>query len=81
MMNNKAALAAFFVFGAAGCGSIHYATIPATCPPVPILPLVLESELQALTDDAYRRLVERELRLREHIGQLRSFCYDGLPQP
>ena len=74
---NGVALAAFFVFGAAGCGSQYqFAPVPATCPPMPKLPLVMESELQALTDDAYRRLVERELRLREHIGQLRSVCAD-----
>ena len=72
-----AALAAFFVFGAAGCGHKHFAPVPAICPPVPSLPLVLESELQGLSDDAYRRLVERELRLKEHIGQLRAVCDDG----
>ena len=73
--SKTAALAAFFVFGAAGCAvQERYAPAPVVCPPVPSLPLVLESELQALSDDAYRRLVERELRLREHIGQLRAIC-------
>lgn len=73
--SKTAALAAFFVFGAAGCAvQERYAPAPVVCPPAPSLPLVLESELQALSDDAYRRLVERELRLREHIGQLRTVC-------
>ena len=73
--SKTAALAAFFVFGVAGCAvQERYAPAPVVCPPVPSLPLVLESELQALSDDAYRRLVERELRLREHIGQLRTVC-------
>lgn len=75
MRGFRAALAAFFVFGAAGCSNgYHYAPVPIVCPPMPSLPPVLEGELQSLTDDAYRRLVERELRLRAHIGQLRSVC-------
>lgn len=45
-----------------------------SCPPVPPLPSISAQELQLLTDDAYRKLVERELRLKEHIGQLRSLC-------
>ena len=72
---NRAALAAFFVFGVAGCAvQERYAPAPVVCPPVPSLPLVLESELAFVSDDVYRRMVERELRLREHIGQLRAVC-------
>lgn len=70
----KAALAAFLVFGLGGCTTVRYAPAPVVCPPMPLLPLVMESELQALTDDAYRRLVERELRLREYIGQIKAVC-------
>jgi len=45
-----------------------------SCPPVPPLPSISAQELQPLTEDAYRRLVERELRLKEYIGQLRTLC-------
>lgn len=45
-----------------------------SCPPVPPLPSISAQELQPLTDDTYRKLVERELRLKEHIGQLRALC-------
>nr|DAU62500.1 MAG TPA: hypothetical protein [Caudoviricetes sp.] len=43
---------------------------------MPALPLVKGGDLATLSDDAYRDLVERELRLKEHIGQLRSLCDD-----
>jgi len=49
---------------------------PPPCPPMPALPLVKGGDLATLSDDAYRDLVERELRLKEHIGQLRSLCDD-----
>lgn len=76
MKGLSAALAAFLFL--AGCGnSTTLATIPlAVCPPPPVLPKVAALELQSLSDDAYRRLVERELRLKEYIGQLRVFCHD-----
>nr|DAN92965.1 MAG TPA: hypothetical protein [Caudoviricetes sp.]DAX77154.1 MAG TPA: hypothetical protein [Caudoviricetes sp.] len=44
---------------------------------MPTLPSISAQELQTLTDDAYRKLVERELRLKEHIGQLRTLCEDN----
>lgn len=72
----KAAFAAIFL---AGCAvNERLAPVPVACPPNPKLPVVMEAELQGLSDDAYRRLVERELRLREHIGQLRTLCEEGL---
>nr|DAN84301.1 MAG TPA: hypothetical protein [Caudoviricetes sp.] len=43
---------------------------------MPALPVVKGTDLATLSDDAYRDLVERELRLKEHIGQLRSMCDD-----
>lgn len=67
-----AALAALFL-ALAGCAS-RFVPSPAVCPPVPPLPSISAQELAPLTDDAYRRLVERELRLKEHIGQLRALC-------
>ena len=69
-----AALAALFL-ALAGCAArVEYVPMSVSCPPVPPLPSVSAEELRALTDDAYRRLVERELRLKEHIGQLRALC-------
>lgn len=71
------ALAAVLVFGAAGCARTEFVPLPpAPCPPMPALPVVKGTDLATLSDDAYRDLVERELRLKEHIGQLRSLC-DG----
>ena len=43
---------------------------------MPTLPLIKGVDLATLSDDSYRTLVERELRLKEHIGQLRSMCDD-----
>ena len=73
--NSAVALAAVFVFGAAGCARTEFVPLPpAPCPPMPALPLVKGADLATLSDDTYRNLVERELRLKEHIGQLRSLC-------
>ena len=76
ILRSKAAvLAAVFVFGAAGCARTEFVPLPpAPCPPMPALPLVKGADLATLSDDTYRNLVERELRLKEHIGQLRSLC-------
>lgn len=73
------ALAAVFVFGAAGCArQVEFVPLPLPpCPPMPTLPVVKGTDLATLSDDAYRDLVERELRLKEHIGQLRSLCNDS----
>lgn len=72
--NTAVALAAVF-FGAAGCARVEYVPLPpAPCPPMPALPVVKGTDLATLSDDSYRALVERELRLKEHIGQLRSMC-------
>ena len=69
-----AALAALFL-ALAGCAArVEYVPMSVSCPPVPPLPSISAQELQTLTDDAYRRLVERELRLKEYIGQLRTLC-------
>ena len=71
---SKAALAALFL-ALAGCAArVEYVPMSVSCPPVPPLPSISAQELQPLTDDAYRRLVERELRLKEYIGQLRTLC-------
>lgn len=72
--SKTAALAAVF-FGAAGCARF-VPLPPAPCPPMPALPVVKGGDLMMLSDETYRDLVERELRLKEHIGQLRSMCDD-----
>jgi hypothetical protein len=68
-------MAAFLLSGCVA--RIDYVPLPAPCPVMPPLPRVSAQELQPLTDDTYRKLVERELRLKEHIGQLRSLCDDS----
>lgn len=69
---SKAALVAILLSGCVA--RIDYVPLPAPCPVMPPLPSVSAEELRALTDDAYRKLVERELRLKEYIGQLRALC-------
>lgn len=70
------ALAAVFVFGTAGCArQVEFVPLPpAPCPPMPTLPSISAQELGGVSDDVYRRLVERELRLKEFIGQLEANC-------
>ena len=76
-LNIKAAVLAAVFFGASGCARTEFVPLPpAPCPPMPTLPLVKGADLATLSDDSYRALVERELRLKEHIGQLRSMCDD-----
>lgn len=76
-ISKTAALTAVLVFGAAGCARTEFVPLPpAPCPPMPALPVVKGTDLATLSDDTYRDLVERELRLKEHIGHLRSLC-DG----
>lgn len=70
---SKAAVLAAVFFGAAGCARF-VPLPPPPCPPMPALPRVLGADLATLSDATYRDLVERELRLKEHIGQLRSLC-------
>ena len=41
---------------------------------MPTLPSISAQELDGVSDDVYRRLVERELRLKEFIGQLEANC-------
>ena len=74
--NSAVALAAVFVFGAAGCArQVEFVPLPpAPCPPMPTLPSISAQELGGVSDDVCRRLVERELRLKEFIGQLEANC-------
>ena len=72
---SKAAVLAAVFFGAAGCARTEFVPLPPPpCPPMPALPLVKGADLATLSDATYRDLVERELRLKEHIGQLRALC-------
>ena len=77
-MKRNIAVALAVVFGAAGCArQVEFVPSPLPpCPPVPTLPLIKGVDLATLSDDAYRNLVERELRLKEHIGQLRALCVE-----
>lgn len=77
ILRSKAAVLAAVFFGASGCARVEYVPLPpAPCPPMPALPVVKGGDLMMLSDETYRDLVERELRLKEHIGQLRSMCDD-----
>ena len=70
------ALAAVLVFGAAGCArQVEFVPSPLPpCPPMPTLPSISAQELDGVRGEVYRRLVERELRLKEFIGQLEANC-------
>lgn len=56
------------------CASPRYTVDTPECPPLPKLPVVMETELSSLSDESYARLVDRELTLMEYIGVLKSFC-------
>ena len=58
----------------AGCATPQYLVQRHTCPAAPTLPIVMESELAALTDTTYKALVERELLLKEYIRLLEVYC-------
>lgn len=59
----------------AGCGSrVEYVRF--NCPTLPDLPSVTAQELAPISDGVYRNLVERELRLRLYINELRVHCDD-----
>lgn len=75
-MKRNIAVALAVVFGAAGCArQVEFVPSPlAPCPPMPTLPSISAQELGGVSDDVYRRLVERELRLKEFIGQLEANC-------
>lgn len=64
------------VLGITACApsSIEFTARQLPCPPSPELPLVMEVELESLSDSAYERLVERELRLAEYIRLLEAHC-------
>ena len=60
---------------ATGCTTRpQYIVHRAVCPVPPTLPVVMETELEALSDGAYWRLVERELALKAYIDQLEINC-------
>lgn len=75
-MKRNIAVALAVVFGAAGCArQVEFVPSPLPpCPPMPTLPSISAQELDGVSDDVYRRLVERELRLKEFIGQLEANC-------
>lgn len=56
------------------CATTTPYVVRPTCPAKPVLPMVMETELQALDNSAYERLVERELRLRAYIYLLEINC-------
>lgn len=52
------------------CSSVVYRTDPLPLPPPPVLPRIKAPELQCLSADAYRRLVERDRKRRQYSEQL-----------
>ena len=59
----------------AGCATqTKYIVHRIPCPPEPRLPMIMETELEQIGDEAYRRLVERELKLKAYIDQLQVAC-------
>lgn len=60
----------------AGCASQRYVVTLPVCPAKPSLPIVMEVELQGLSNEVYRRLVDRELLLLDYVGELKSLCQE-----
>lgn len=66
--------------GLAGC--IHtspYTKKPLKCPPAPLYPAITDSELTAVSDDTYAKIV-RNIVLRDtYINELKIYCekYNG----
>lgn len=74
MVYNRLLVAGCFGLAACAPNPIKFTARQLPCPPPPELPLIMEVELEALTDNAYERLVERELRLREYVRLLEAHC-------
>ncbi len=58
-----------------GCSvapEIRYIQEPLTLPPRPVLPRLSADDVQCLTDDAYRRLVERDMYRRQYAEELEA---------
>lgn len=58
----------------AGCAApeVRYQTVPLPLPPRPELPRIYGEELQCLSEDAYRRIVERDRMRRAYAEQLEA---------
>lgn len=61
--------------GLVGCTSapeVRYIQEPLALPPRPVLPRLSADDVQCLTDDAYRRLVARDIGRRQYAEQLEA---------
>lgn len=58
--------------GCAQTPEVRYVTRPLTLPPRPALPVLVPADVQCLSDDAYRRLVERDRQRRNYAEILEA---------
>jgi len=66
------ALATGSMLAAAGCTHTEYVQTPLPRPPRPNVPTLSGDQLQCLSDDAYKAIVNRDRAKTEHIERLES---------
>lgn len=72
-----AVAATIWILTGSGCApwrapDVHYVTEPLPLPERPVLPRLTEDDLMCLSDDAYARLMLRDLRRRQYAEELES---------
>lgn len=74
MMYKKALMMALvtILISLGSCAKVRYQPTPLPLPARPVLPQVSATELQCLSDKAYKRLVLRQLLLRQYSESLES---------
>ena len=70
------------ILGSTACTHVEtqYITSPLTIPERPVLPVLSADDLQCLSDDAYRRLVERNRLRREYAEEMEVIIRSTWPR-
>jgi hypothetical protein len=67
-----ALLAVVIVLPACSPATVRYVSEPLSLPPPPVLPALTADDLACLSDDAYRRLVLRDMQRRQYAETLQA---------